>query len=677
MKKTALIFLCLSLAAALCGQKRALTFEDLFGVGRLSSPAVSPDGRWVVVAVRTPDIEANTFHSELYATDLQGRTLTKLTDGKGNSSAPAFLPSGLLTFVSSREGDPQVCALDPARPAGIRVLTAVPGGVSGFVWAPDGKRLAFARDVDPRARTFAEALALEKAAAAEKATGKLLTGLMFRVWDSWRDGLRSHVILHAPGTDEYEDLTPGDFDTPPLDLGGAQDFVFSGDGAWFAYVRNTDPVVAISTNNDVFLRSLRDGSEKNVSADNRGADANPVFSPRGRYLAYLSMRRAGFEADKKDIILYDLRSGARRNLTAAFANTIASFEFAADEKAIYFVASEGIYEPVFRLTLASGKVEKVVPGVNATALRLAPGGRELLFLAQNVTLPSELFKVDLRSRRLTQLTRFNQERLRDVAMNRAETFRFAGAKGETVEGFLVKPPFFDPARKYPLVFLVHGGPQSAWTDDFHYRWNHSLFAAPGYVVAAINFHGSPGYGQPFTDSISGDWGGAPFVDLVKGQQYLVENFPFIDAGRIVAAGASYGGFMINWMAGHVDEFKYPFRCLVSHDGIFDSRSMYYATEELWFEEWEHGGVPWQSALYEKWNPANFVEKFKVPMLVVHSEKDYRVPVSQGLMLFTALQRRGVESRMLYFPDENHFVQKPQNARLWWRTVFAWFAEHLK
>ncbi len=677
MKKSALFFLCLSLAAALCGQKRALTFEDLFTVGRLSSPAVSPDGRWLAFAVRTPDIEANTFHSELYAVDLQGRTLTKLTDGKGNSSAPAFLPSGMLTFVSSRDGDPQVCALDPARPADIRALTAVPGGVGGFVWAADGKRLAFARDIDPRAGTFAEALALEKAAAAEKATGKLLTGLMFRVWDSWRDGKRSHVFLHAPGGEEYEDLTPGDFDTPPLDLGGAQDFAFSADGAWFAYVRNTDPVVATSTNNDVFLRSLRDGGEKNVSADNRGADANPVFSPRGRYLAYLSMRRPGFEADKKDIILYDLRSGARRNLTAAFANTIASFEFAADERAIYFVASEGVYEPVFKLTLASGKVEKIVPAVNASALRLVPGGRELVFLAQNVALPHELFKVDLRSRRLTQLTRFNHERLKDVEMNRAETFRFAGAKGEPVEGFLVKPPFFDPAAKYPLVFLVHGGPQSAWTDDFHYRWNHSLFAAPGYVVAAINFHGSPGYGQPFTDSISGDWGGAPFVDLVKGQQYLVENFPFIDAGRIVAAGASYGGFMINWMAGHMDEFKYPFRCLVSHDGIFDSRSMYYSTEELWFEEWEHGGVPWQSALYEKWNPANFVEKFKVPMLVVHSERDYRVPVCQGLMLFTALQRRGVESRMLYFPDENHFVQKPQNARLWWRTVFSWFAEHVK
>jgi dipeptidyl aminopeptidase/acylaminoacyl peptidase len=676
MKRNLAVFLCLMLAVVLWGQKRALTFEDLFAVGRLSSPAISPDGRWVVFTVRTPDLAANSFHSELYAVDLRGGGLTRLGDGKGNSSSPRFLASGLLTFASTRDGEPQVYSLDLASPGAIKAVTAVPGGVGDFIWTADGRRIAFARDVDPRARTFAEALALEKEAAAVKATGKLLNGLMFRVWDSWRDGKRSHVFLHRPGSDEYSDLTPGEHDTPPLDLGGSQDYQFSADGAWFAYVKNTDPQVAISTNNDVFLRDLRSGAEKNLSAANRGSDANPVFSPKSRYLAYLSMRRAGFEADKKDVILCDLKSGGLRNLSASFANTISDFVFAADEKTIYFIAPEGVHEPVFRLTIASGKIAKIVPGVTAGSLRLSPDGRTLVFLAQDVTMPSELFRYDLRAGRLAQLTHYNQQRLKDVEMNRAEVFRFQGAKDETVEGLLVKPPFFDPGKKYPLVLLVHGGPQGSFPDEFHYRWNQSLFASPGYVVASINFHGSIGYGQPFTDSISGDWGGAPFVDLVKGQQHVVEAFPFIDPQRIVAAGASYGGFMINWIAGHSDEFKYPFRALVSHDGIFDSRSMYYSTEELWFEEWEHGGVPWESPLYEKWNPANFVKNFKVPMLVVHGELDYRVPVSQGIMLFTALQRLGVKSRMLYFPDENHFVQKPQNAQLWWRTVFGWFAEHL-
>jgi dipeptidyl aminopeptidase/acylaminoacyl peptidase len=676
MKKIWLVFLCLCLTAPLWSDKKALSFSAMFAAGRISSPVLSPDGNWVVFAVKTADIAANTFQTDLYPADLQGRSLKKLTDGKGNQSNPRFLRSGLLTFVSSRGGDPQVYSLDLKDPGAVKAVTTVAGGIGDFIWASDGKSIAFAKDIDPRAKSFVEAAAMEKEAASSKATGKTLTGLMFRVWDSWRDGKRSHVFLHRPGTSDFTDLTPGDFDTPPLDLGGSQDYLFSGDGAWFAYVKNTDPVVAISTNNDVYLRNLRSGQEKNISSDNPGSDANPVFSPNSKYLAYLSMRRAGFEADKKDIILCDLKTGARQNLTAAFPNTIADFIFGADEKTIYFTASESIYEPIFKLQVDSKKIARIVPAVNANSLRLATDGKSLVYLVQNVAMPMEIFKFDLRRRQQVQLTRLNQELFKDVQMNRAELFHFKGAKDEMVEGFLVKPPFFDAAKKYPLVFLVHGGPQSAWTDDFHYRWNHTLFASPGYVVAAVNFHGSPGYGQAFTDSISGDWGGAPFIDLVKGEQYLVETFPFIDRDRIVAAGASYGGFMINWMAGHSDEFKYPFRCLVSHDGIFDSRSMYYATEELWFEEWEHKGTPWTSGLFERWNPANFVDKFKVPMLVVHSEKDYRVPVSQGLMLFTALQRRGVKSKMLYFPDENHFVQKPQNARLWWQTVFAWIAENI-
>ena len=676
MKKILLVFLCLCLTVTIWSEKKALSFTDVFAAGRLSSPTMSPDGKWIVFAVKTPDIAANTFQTDLYAVDLQGRSLKKLTEGKGNHSNPSFLRSGLLTFVSTRGGDPQVYSLDLRNPSEIKAVTAVAGGVGGFIWTSDGKSIAFAKDIDPRAKTFAEAAAMEKEAENSKVKAKLLTSLLFRVWDSWRDGKRSHIFLHRPGTSEFADLTPGEFDTPPLDLGGSQDYLFSGDGAWFAYVKNTDPMVAISTNNDVYLRDLRSGREKNISSDNLGGDANPVFSPKNNYLAYLSMRRPGFESDKKDIILYNLKTGTWQNLTAAFPNTIASFVFGADEKTIYFIASESIYEPIFKLQIASKKIEKIVPAVNANSLRLTPDGKALVYLAQNVTMPQEIFKFDLRQRQQMQLTHFNKDLFKDVQMNRAELFHFKGAKDEIVEGFILKPPFFDASKKYPLVFLIHGGPQGAWTDDFHYRWNHSLFASPGYVVAAINFHGSPGYGQAFTDSISGDWGGAPFIDLVKGQQYLVETFPFIDKDKIVAAGASYGGFMINWIAGHSDEFKYPFRCLVSHDGIFDSRSMYYSTEELWFEEWEHRGTPWESALYEKWNPANFVDKFMVPMLVVHSENDYRIPVTQGLMLFTALQRRGVKSQMLYFPDETHFVQKPQNARLWWQTVFGWFAENI-
>jgi len=676
MRKILFVFLCLCLTVTIWSEKKALSFTDVFTAGRLSSPTMSPDGKWIVFAVKTPDIDRNTFQSDLYAADAEGITLKKLTDSKGNNLNPRFLKSGLLTFISTRGNEPQIYSLNLKTPAEIKPITSIPGGVSDFIWLPDQKNIAFVKDVFPGLQTFAQTVAREKELENSKVKAKMLTNLLFRMWDSWRDGKRSHVFQHQPGSNDFIDLTPGDFDTPPLDLGGAKDYLFSDNGAWFAYVKNTDPLVAISTNNDIWLRNLGNGKEKNISSENQGNDANPVFSPKNIFLAYLSMKRPGFEADKKDIILYNLKTAAKQNLTAAFPNTIAEFIFAADGKSIYFTASESIYEPIFKLYIASKKIEKIVPGINASSLSLTADGKSLIYLVQNVCQPHEVFKWDLRRRQQKQLTRFNGEIFRTVQMNPVEIFRFPGAKGEEVEGFLVKPPFFDPQKKYPLVFLIHGGPQSAWTDDFHYRWNHSLFASPGYIVAAINFHGSPGYGQAFTDSISGDWGGAPFIDLVKGQQYLVENFSFIDRDKIVAAGASYGGFMINWIAGHSDEFKYPFRCLVSHDGIFESRSMYYATEELWFEEWEHRGTPWTSDLYEKWNPANHVINFKTPMLVVHSEKDFRVPVSQGLMLFTALQRRGVKSKMLYFPDENHFVQKPQNARLWWQTVLGWFAENI-
>jgi dipeptidyl aminopeptidase/acylaminoacyl peptidase len=676
MKKILFVFLCLCLTVQIWSEKKALSFTDVFAAGRLSSPTMSPDGKWIVFEVKTPDIDRNTFQSDLYAADAEGMTRKKLTDSKGDNYNPHFLKSGLLTFISTRGNDPQIYALNLKTPAEIKPITSIPGGVSDFIWLPDQKNIAFAKDIDPRAKSFADAAAMGKKAEDSKVKAKVLTALLFRVWDSWRDGKRNHVFQHRPGSNDFIDLTPGDFDTPPLDLGGAQDYLFSNDGAWFAYVKNTDPVVAVSTNNDIWLRNLSNGKEENISRENQGNDANPVFSPKNNYLAYLSMKRPGFEADKKDIILYNLKTAAKQNLTAAFPNTIASFVFGADEKTIYFIASESIYEPIFKLHITSKKIAKIVPEVNASSLSITADGKSLIYLVQNVTMPQEIFKFDLRRRQQTQLTHFNREIFKDVQMNRAEIFRFKGAKDEMVEGFLIKPPFFSPDKKYPLVLLVHGGPQNAWTDDFHYRWNHSLFASPGYVVAAINFHGSPGYGQTFTDSISGDWGGAPFVDLVKGQQYLVETFPFIDKDKIVAAGASYGGFMINWIAGHSDEFKYPFRCLVSHDGIFDARNMYYETEELWFEEWDYRGTPWTSDLFEKWNPANYVTNFKIPMLVIHGEKDFRVPVSQGLMLFTALQRRGVKSKMLYFPDENHFVLKPQNARLWWQTVFAWFAENI-
>jgi dipeptidyl aminopeptidase/acylaminoacyl peptidase len=679
MKKILIAFTMVFIVFCLHAEKRALGFEDMFQAGRLSSLSVSPDGKLIAFEVRTPVLENNTFVTDIYCVDIKGGSLRMLTDSKGKNFAPAFISNEIISFISTRSGTPQLYRLSVTNPEKVEMVMKqeIPEGIGSYIWAPGNRVLAFQKDIDPEFRTISD---YENARKEKEASGlevRVLRSLMYRVWNEWRNGIRSHVFLHDPASGQTDDLTPGPTDTPPVDLGGKQDFVFSPDGSRFAYVKNTDKMVAISTNNDIFLKVLASGNEQNLTVDNHGNDMNPVFSPSGKYLATLSMKRAGFEADKSNIIVYNLKRGTRRNYTENFKYHVNEFVFSPNGKYIYFNVTESVYHPIYRLDLRTGGIQKLFHQVYSDDLNITPDGRFLIFFNQQVSFPREVFRLDVREKKTYQVTWFNKNVFEDVAMNPIELFRFKGAKDEPVEGILLKPPFFDESRKYPMVFLIHGGPQGAWTDDFHFRWNLSMFAAPGYVVVAINFHGSRGYGQPFTDAVSNDWGGAPFEDQVLGQAYAVEHFPFIDPDKIVAAGASYGGYMINWIAGNHDRFKYPFRALVCHDGIFDSRSMYYSTEELWFEEWEHGGTPWTSDLFEKFNPALLVEKFEIPMLVVHGANDFRVPVTQGLMLFTALQRRGIESKMLYFPDEDHFVQKPKNARFWWNSVMEWFKEHIE
>ncbi|MCK4836396.1 MAG: S9 family peptidase, partial [Candidatus Aminicenantes bacterium] len=664
-----LVGLCLNLNAG----PRAIQFEDMFQAGRLSHLTVSPDGKWIAFAVKTPDLKNNSYHTDVYALSIENKEIKKLTDSEANYYAPRFISRDMISLVSTRTGSPQLYVLSVSEPDKIKQVMAkeITGGIGQYLWQPGARTLAFQKDIFPESESIEKSYEKEKQIEESGINVKVLTSLMYRVWNQWRDGKRSHVFLYDTFQKTIVDLTPGDFDTPPLDLGGKQDFVFSPDGKWFAYVKNTDPMVAISTNNDIFLKQLHSQEEQNITVENKGNDMNPVFSPTGKHIAYLSMNRAGFEADKKNIILYDLKRKTRKNLTGDFKFNVNEIVFSNKGKKIYFSVTESVYHPIYRLNIKSGKIHKLVHGVYSSDLNITPDDKFLIFFNQTVSFPREVFRLDIRRKKVDQLSYFNKKVFENVAMKDIELFRYQGADDEEVEGILLKPPFFDPHKKYPLVFLIHGGPQGAWGDDFHFRWNLSMFASPGYVVVAINFHGSRGYGQPFTDSVSGAWGGAPFVDLVKGQEYAVKKFDFIDKDKIVAAGASYGGFMISWIAGHHDRFKYPFSCLVTHDGIFDSRSMYYSTEELWFEEWEHGGTPWTSELFEKYNPAGAVDKFSIPMLIIHGEKDFRVPVSQGLMLFTALQRRGVKSKMLYFPDEDHFVQKPKNARFWWESVLGW------
>ncbi len=653
---------------------RNLQFEDMFTVGRLSSISISSDNRLIVFAVKTADIKNNSYKTDLFSVNIDGSDLKKISNSKGNNSNPSFINRNNIVFISSRDGSMQLYRKNLST-GDVKKISDVPGGLNSYLWVKSLGKFVFQKDIFPESETLRQSIEKEKALSKSGLKVKVLTSLMYRVWNSWKDGKRSHIFL--PLDEGFKDLTPGNYDTPPVDLGGSQDFNFSSDGEKFAYVKNVDKEVAISTNNDIFFKDLKTGVEKNLTKNEKGSDVNPVFSPSSKYLAYISMKRERFEADKHNITLLDLKSGKKNVITKQFKFSVNEFIFSPNGRHIYFTVYESIYHPIYRYTLKNRRIKKIVKDVFASNLKITSNGKKIVFLNQSVVSPKEIFSFNISKKKLSPITNFNGNKIKNIQMNRIERFSFTGAKNERVEGLLIKPPFFKKGKKYPMVFLIHGGPQGAWGDDFHYRWNQNMFASPGYVVVAINFHGSRGYGQDFTDAVTKDWGGAPFMDLVLGQKYAVENFNFIDKDRIAAAGASYGGFMINWIAGNYDKFSYPFKCLISHDGIFDARSMYYSTEELWFEEWEYGGTPWNSSLYEKFNPSRFVQKFKIPILIIHGEKDFRVPVSQGLMLFTAYQRRGIKSKMLYFPDEDHFVRKPKNAAFWWKSVYQWIKENIK
>ena len=409
-----------------------------------------------------------------------------------------------------------------------------------------------------------------------------------------------------------------------------------------------------------------------------GADTTPLYSPDGKYLAWRSQARAGFEADKWRLLVQDRQSGQTRDLTDKFDRSVGSFAWTFPGPPphtkgltpIVFSAEDHGDSPVFAVLLEDGNPPAKLAELHADDLVFLDD--KLYFTRASITGPNEIWRLDISGTKQKSepvaVTHMNDALLSQIDMQPLESFTFKGANGEELQGFIIKPPGFDPAKKYPLKFLIHGGPQGAWGNEWSYRWNPELFAANGYVVVMINFHGSTGYGQKFTDSISGDWGGKPYVDLMKGLDYVEKTYPFIDKNRVAALGASYGGYMANWMLGHTNRFK----CIVSHDGVFNTESAYGTTEELWFPEWEFKGPPWkQRELYQKFSPHLFADKFKTPTLVIHGQNDYRLDVSEGFQLFTTLQRLKVPSKMLYFPDEGHWVLKPQNSRLWYKTVNDW------
>ena len=661
--------------AAQTGTAKPIAFDDFIGIQRVTDPQLSPDGTQIAFVITVMDKAANRGSSDIWIVPAKGGEPRRLTSNPASDTTPRWSPDGkAIAFISTRSGSPQVWTIDPHGGEAVQ-LTRLSTGATGIVWSPTGRQLAFVSSVFPDlAGDDANRKRLEEREAS-KVKGRIYDHLLYRQWNTWWDGTRSHVFVVPAAGGPAIDVTPGDFDTPPIDLGGPQDYVFSPDGNEIAFVRNTDPEIrlGLGTNNDIFLVPSG-GGEIHRLTTNKANDNSPRYSPDGRWIAYLAMARPGFEADRKCVMLYDRKAGTTVNLTGSLDSSAGDIFWAPGGSAIYFEAEDRGRTAVFSVTPTTQRIERLLDGHTVGSLSLSPDGGTLYFLMQAIDKPNDIWSYDLKTKALTQVTRINAARLAGLDLRPAEEFVFAGAGGDKVHGLLLKPPAFDSSKKYPLLMLIHGGPQGVFGDDFHYRWNAAMFAAGGYVTAMVNFHGSTGYGQAFTDSITGDWGGKPFEDILKAVAYLRVTYPFIDPSKLGAAGASYGGYMIDWLEGHTDIFN----CLVSHDGVFDLRSEWGATDEMWFPEWEYHGTPWTSPeQYTKWSPSMAVPKFKTPMLVIHSANDFRVPLEQGLQLFTSLQRMGVPSKLLFFPDEDHFISKPQNAELWWKTIHEWLATYLK
>jgi len=669
----ALMFVFLVPAVLFPQVQRAITFDDFISLGRIADPQVSPDGKTVAFVVTYHNKIENRTNSNIYLVPATGGAMRQLTMAKGANYNPRWMPDGRsLAFVSTRDGESQIWIIAVGGGEATKI-SAVSTGVSDMQISPDGKWFAFASEVFPDCPDDDCNRKKNEEMEKSKVKAKIFDKLPYRVWNAWKDGKRNHVLVLSTDGGKPMDLTPGDYDSPPIDLGGNWDFAFSPDGKEIAFTRNPDPEVAISTNNDLYTVPVGGGTPNKIT-DNPANDSQPLYSPDGNYIAYRRMKRPGFEADQKQLVLFNRSTGSLTNLTGHFDYSVNEVAWSPDSKTLYFNADDKGNETIFRLTLATRTIEPLVSDGYNRSICVTPDGRSLIFLREMINRPAEVYRMDWDGKNLKKLTSVNDERLASLDLSAKEDFWFVGAGGTKVHGLLVKPPSFDPAKKYPLIYLIHGGPQGQWGDQFHYRWNAQMFASRGHVVVLVNPRGSTGYGQRFTDEISGDWGGKVYEDLMKGLDYVLKTYPYVDATRLAAAGASYGGYMVNWIAGHTDRFK----CLVSHDGVYNIVGMYGTTEELWFPEWEFKGTPYKNPeLFEKWSPHMHARKFKTPILVVHSQQDFRLDVSEGFQLFTALQRQGVKSKMLYFPDEGHFVLKPANAELWWKTVLDWIDEHTK
>lgn len=677
MKRLTVILLLISTALLFAQRKQPMSVEDLWNMKRIGDFDISPDGSKIAYVLTEYSMEENTGQSDIWMANSNGSDFTKVLASDENELQPLFTETGSSLLYKFNK---QIWQYN--------IDTDTSEQVTYFYAGANDPRIAdnkilFTTKVYPDCENEQCNRAKDRINEQSKANVMIFDELMYRHWDDWRGVKRSHLFLYSPADDSYTDLTLfSNADVPPLALGSGNDYNFSSTGREVAFAMNESDFLATSTNNDIYILDISnpgniDAQAKVKISESEGNDIHPVYSPDGKYIAFLSMERAGFEADKKSLIIYDRATKELTNLTENVDISISEFVWAPFSNTIYFTAANEIYQSLYSIHLDAQRPELLIKELYARNLKFSQTGDRLFFKHQTSMMPEEIFSFDVVTRELKQITYVNKEQLALLDMYPVETFWSEGADGEygaQVQSILVRPPGFDEDEQYPMIFLIHGGPQGHWSDNFHYRWNLQMFASQGYVVVAPNPRGSTGYGQQFTDEISQDWNGKVYTDLMNAYDYAIEEFDFIDPENTFAAGASYGGYMINWIEGQDNNFN----ALFSHDGVYNLESFYGSTEELWFPEWDLGGTPWENAeKYREWSPSSYVKNFKTPMMIVHGGKDFRIPYTQAFELFTALQKMGVESRFIYFPEENHFVLKPQNARVWWNSLFSWFEKYYK
>ena len=656
-------------------QRHPLTVRDFLAMARPADPAVSPDGRWVAYDVTTPDLAAGVRRTDLMLVPAAGGDARRISADSLGGRSPRWSPDGAaLAYVTTRGGTPQVWIYEPATGAR-RQLTSLSTGADGPVWAPAGGMIAFTSQVWPGCADDA-CNARRAAEEAQPGRPRVYDHLLYRHWMSWDDGSRSHLFVVSAAGGAPRDLLAGkDWDAPVPPFGGSADYGWSPDGKTLAFTTKFGRDQAWTTNSDVYTVSASGGEPVNVTAGMGGAESGPAFSPDGRYLAFLSQATPAYESDRIRLMVKDLVSGAVREVPRAFDRWVGEYAWEPNAQGFVVIAEDRQRNRFFHLTL-SGEVHAVHPGGDVSQLSIAAVQPDLVaYVSDAMNQPPQVYvwRIDhARPAPPLQLTHLNADLLATLDMPAGEEIGWVGASGDSVHGWLLKPPGFDPSRRYPLLVLVHGGPQGAWLDQFHPRWNPELFAAPGYVTFLPNPRGSTGFGQRFIDQIARDWGGKVYEDIMRGVD-VVAALPYVDSTRMGAAGGSFGGHMVNWINTQTTRFK----VLVAHDGDFNLSSFYGTTEELWFPEHDLGGPPWADRTDDRrWSPDHFAQQMRTPELVIHGGMDFRVPVSEGMQAFTALQRQGVPSRFLYLPDEGHFVLRLPDQQVWWTTVHAWLAQYL-